>query len=231
MSESVADQRGTAAGAERNALLKLALEMGPLLVFFLANSRPDWFAPLVGAFAPQSLMTHQSASLFVATAVFMVAMAISLVLTKALLGRLPIMPLVSGVFVLVFGALTLWLENALFIKLKPTIVNLIFAAALLGSLAFRRLLLPVVLDSFFQLDEEGWRKLTLRWGLFFIALAGLNELVWRTTSDAFWAGFKLWGMMPITMIFGLAQTPLIMRHDTTGQYAKARDPAPGGERG
>jgi intracellular septation protein len=203
------------------AFLKLLFELGPLLVFFAANLRPEWFRPLVEPFAPAALMTDGRSGIFIATAVFMVAMLISLVGMKALLGRLPVMPLVSGVFVFIFGALTLWLADDTFIKMKPTIVNGLFAAALLGGLAFGKALLPYVLDTVFKLDDLGWRKLTFRWGLFFIVLAVLNEIVWRSFSSEFWAGFKVWGVMPLTMIFALAQTPLIIRHDQSGQFADA----------
>ncbi|MFO7308784.1 MAG: septation protein A, partial [Pseudomonadota bacterium] len=121
-------------------------------------------------------------------------------------------PLVSGIVVLVFGTLTLVLHDELFIKLKPTIVNTLFGVVLLGGLAFGKSLLGFVLDSVFELDAEGWRKLTLRWGLFFLFLAVLNEVVWRTQSTDFWVSFKVFGVMPITLAFALAQTPLIMRH-------------------
>jgi intracellular septation protein len=197
---------------------KLVLELGPLVIFFAANLRPEWFRPLIEPFAPASFMADKQSGIFVATAIFMVAMLISLVATKLILKRLPVMPLVSGVFVLIFGGLTLYLHDDTFIKMKPTIVNSIFAAALLGMLAMGKSLLPYVLDTVFQLDEAGWRKLTFRWGLFFILLAVINEVVWRNFSNEFWAGFKVWGVMPITMLFAVAQTPLIMKHDQSGTF-------------
>ncbi len=189
------------------------------MVFFVANLRPELFRFLVAPFAPASLMADQNSGIFIATAVFMVAMLLSLVATKVMLKKLPVMPLVSGVFVLVFGGLTLWLHDATFIKMKPTIVNGIFAATLLGMLALGKSLLPIMLDTVFQLDDAGWKKLTLRWGLFFIFLAVLNEVIWRNFSNEFWAGFKVWGVMPITMIFALSQTPLIMKHDQSGTFS------------
>ena len=185
-------QPGDAAHPPENPLLKLALEVGPLVVFFLANQR---------------------AGLFVATGLFMAAMLTSLGVSFALTRRLPVMPVVSAVLVLVFGGLTLWLQDELFIKLKPTIVNLLFGAVLLGGLAFGRPLLPLVLGSVFQLTEEGWRRLTLRWGLFFLLLALLNEFVWRNLTTEAWVNFKVFGIMPLTLLFALAQTPLIMRYD------------------
>ena len=191
---------------EINPLLKLALELGPLLVFFFANSRGAWLAERFPA------LGDLGGPLFIATALFMAATAISLIVSKALTGTLPVMPLVSGVVVFVFGALTLWLQDETFIKMKPTIVNTLFGAVLLGGLAFGKPLLGYVFDSAFKLDNEGWSKLTLRWGLFFLFLAVLNEVVWRMFSTDFWVAFKVWGTMPITLIFTFAQMPLIMRH-------------------
>lgn len=189
-----------------NPVLKLALELGPLMVFFFANARGEWLAerfPVLG---------DLGGPIFIATALFMVAMAISLSISWLLLRTLPIMPLVSGVVVFVFGALTLYLQDEIFIKMKPTIVNSMFGAVLLGGLVFGKSLLGYVFDSAFKLDAEGWRKLTLRWGWFFFFLALLNEVVWRGFSTDFWVAFKVWGTMPITIAFTIAQMPLIMRH-------------------
>jgi len=174
-------------------ITKLLLELGPLVVFFFANARFD---------------------IFVATAAFMVAITVSLVASYALTKRLAIMPVVTGVVVLVFGTLTLFLHDDVFIKMKPTIVNALFGTVLLGGLAFGRSLLGYVFDSVFRLDAEGWRKLTFRWGLFFFALAILNEVVWRNFSTDFWVSFKVFGIMPLTVIFTLTQMPLINRHAT-----------------
>ncbi|GLK80735.1 septation protein A [Methylopila turkensis] len=174
-----------------NPVLKLALELGPLVVFFIANNRAD---------------------LFTATAAFMVATLVSLTASWALVRRVPVMPLVSGVVVLVFGGLTLALQDELFIKLKPTIVNLLFAGALFGGLAFGKALLAIVFDEAFQLTREGWMKLTWRWAFFFVFLAALNEAVWRTQTTDFWVAFKVWGVMPITMVFAMAQAPLLQRY-------------------
>lgn len=182
-------------------LLKLALEMGPLVVFFLGNAYAERFGV-----PPES-------KLFVATGVFIAATVIALAVHFALLRRLPIMPMVSGVVVLVFGGLTLALQDKTFIMMKPTIVNTLFGLVLLGGLAFGKPLLSVVLDSMFALSDEGWRKLTFRWGLFFLALAALNEIVWRTQTEDFWVNFKVFGIMPLTIAFALAQTPLLLRHE------------------
>lgn len=197
---------------DENGIAKLILEMGPLVLFFAANSRPEWFRPAVAALFGEALVAGDKAPILIATAVFMVGMLASLVATWVLYRKLPIMPLVSGAVVLVFGGLTLALHNDLFIKLKPTIVNSLFGIVLLGGLAFGKPLLPHVLDSVFQLDREGWKKLTFRWGVFFFVLAALNEAIWRTQSTDFWVAFKVWGVMPLTMIFALAQTPMMMKH-------------------
>ncbi|TWG97985.1 intracellular septation protein [Mesorhizobium sp. J18] len=191
---------------EMNPLLKLALELGPLLIFFFANARGEWIVaqfPALGALG---------GPIFLATGLFMAATAIALAVSWVLTRSLPIMPLVSGVVVFVFGALTLYLHNDTFIKMKPTIVNTLFGALLLGGLAFGKSLLGYVFDSAFKLDAEGWRKLTLRWGLFFLFLAVVNEIVWRSFSTDAWVAFKVWGIMPITLVFTMSQMPLIMRH-------------------
>ncbi|MFC5586325.1 septation protein A [Nitratireductor kimnyeongensis] len=196
---------------EINPLLKLALELGPLMVFFFANSRGEWLVELVPA------LGNLGGPLFVATALFMAATAVALTASWILTRTLPIMPLVSGVVVFVFGALTLYLHSEIFIKMKPTIVNTLFGVVLLGGLAFGKSLLGYVFDSAFKLDAEGWRKLTLRWGLFFIFLAVVNEVVWRMFSTDTWVAFKVWGIMPITILFTMSQMPLIMKHSLEEQ--------------
>ncbi|PRX08850.1 UNVERIFIED_ORG: intracellular septation protein [Martelella mediterranea] len=188
--------------------LKLVFELGPLLIFFFANLRGEWLMRTFPVLAPIG------SPLLVATALFMAATVISLIASRIVMGNIPIMPLVSGVVVMVFGALSIWLQDETFIKMKPTIVNGLFAAVLLGGLLFGRSLLGYVFHSAFKLDDEGWRKLTLRWGLFFVFLAILNEVVWRNFSADTWVNFKVWATMPITIAFTLAQMPLIMRHST-----------------
>lgn len=200
---------------ELSPLLKLVLELGPLVLFFFANSRGE-------ALAEQfPVLKGLGDPIFLATAVFMVAISLSLAVSWALTRRLPVMPVVSGVVVLVFGALTLWLHDELFIKLKPTIVNVLFGSILLGGLAFGKSLLGYVFDSVFHLDDEGWRKLTFRWGVFFFVLAAINEVVWRSFSTDFWVSFKVFGVMPLTVIFTLAQMPLVARH--TIETGESRD--------
>ncbi|MFC3690982.1 septation protein A [Chenggangzhangella methanolivorans] len=179
-----------------NPLLKLALELGPLVVFFVANSR---------------------GGLFVGTGAFMVATVVALSISWALTRRIPIMPLVSGAVVLVFGGLTLALQDELFIKLKPTIVNLLFAGALFGGVAFNKPLLAIVFDQAFDLTHQGWMKLSTRWAWFFVFLAVVNEVVWRTQTTDFWVAFKVWGIMPITLIFAMAQAPLLQRYSAAAE--------------
>ena len=174
-----------------NGLLKLGLEMGPLGFFFVANAQYGIFA---------------------ATGVFMIATVISLAVSAVMMKRLPIMPLVTGVFVLVFGGLTLYLQNDTFIKIKPTIVNLLFAAALGTGLMVGRPLMKVVLGEAIQLRDEGWRLLTLRWTGFFLALAVLNEILWRGFSTETWAAFKLFGVIPITFLFMMSQIGLLQKY-------------------
>lgn len=190
-------------------VLKLVLEMGPLVVFFFANYKGEWLINNIGLFS------GFEKPIFPATAIFMAAIVIALIVSWTIARKIPVMPLISGIFVLVFGFLTLWLHNDTFIKMKPTIINTLFGLILFGGLAFKKSLLGYVLDSAFQLDAEGWRKLTYRWAWFFIFLAVINELIWRNFSDDFWTTFKVFGVMPITIIFMVAQMPIIMKHATT----------------
>ncbi len=189
-----------------NPLLKLALELGPLGVFFFANARGEWLAekfPALGALG---------GPLFTATALFIVATLVALSVSFVLTRRLPIMPLITGIVVLIFGGLTLWLQDETFIKMKPTIVNVLFGSVLLIGLAFGKSLLGYVFDAVFKLSDEGWRKLTFRWGIFFFVLAVLNEIVWRTVSTDMWVNFKVFGIMPITFVFTMFQLPLLNRY-------------------
>ncbi len=171
---------------------KILIEMGPLLVFFITNARMG---------------------IFEATAAFMGAIVLSLAASWVLERRLPIMPLVTAGFVLTFGTLTLVLADDLFIKLKPTVVNVLFAAILFGGLAKKRSLLRPLLESSMKLDAEGWRTLTFRWACFFVFLAIVNEIVWRNTSTDTWVSFKVFGILPLTIAFTITQIPLIQRHE------------------
>lgn len=190
-----------------NPIVKLVLELGPLVLFFLTNAYAGRFGIAEGQ------------RIYAATGLFIAATVIALGVSYALLRKLPIMPLVSGIVVVVFGGLTIALHDDTFIKLKPTIVNALFGLILLGGLIWGKSLLAVVLDSVFELTEEGWRKLTLRWGMFFLVLAVLNEIVWRTQSTDTWVSFKVFGIMPLTVLFALSQTPLLMRYDASRKEA------------
>jgi intracellular septation protein len=183
-----------AEGAKRklHPALKLALELGPLILFFVANAR---------------------FGIFVGTAAFMVAVLIAFAVSYALTRHIPLMALISAAVVLVFGGLTLLLQDETFIKLKPTIIYLLFGSVLIAGLAAGKPLLAVVFDSVFNLTEPGWRKLTLRWALFFFALALVNEIVWRTQTTEFWLGFKAFGVIPLTFVFAALQYPLLMKYD------------------
>ncbi len=184
-----------------NPLVKLALDIGPLILFFVANARYGIFA---------------------ATAAFMIAVVIALGVSYALIRRWPVMPVVSAVIVTVFGGLTLVLHNDLFIKLKPTIIYLLFAGTLIGGLILRKPLLAIVFDSMFHLTEEGWRKLTIRWTVFFVVLAVLNEIVWRTQTTDFWVSFKLFGVVPLTFVFALLQYPTLMKYHSDPDAAGSK---------
>ncbi len=174
-----------------NPFLKLALDLGPLILFFFANTRYG---------------------IFVATATFMVAVLAALAISYVMTRQLPIMPVVTAIIVVVFGGLTLFLHDATFIKVKPTIIYALFGAVLIGGLVFNKPLLGVVFDSLFNLTDEGWRKLTLRWAIFFLVLAVLNEIVWRNTSTNVWVDFKVFGVTPLTLVFGALQVPLLKRY-------------------
>jgi intracellular septation protein len=171
--------------------LKLALDIGPLLLFFAANARFGIFA---------------------ATGIFMAGVLVALAISYAMTKHLALMPLVTAVIVLIFGSLTLILHNDEFIKIKPTIIYVLFGGTLLGGLAFGKSFIGILFDSVFDLTEEGWRKLTWRWALFFLFLAVLNEIVWRNFSTGFWVGFKLFGVVPLTLLFGALQYPLLMKY-------------------
>jgi intracellular septation protein len=213
MSDTSTDTHATKA-EKQNPLLKMALELGPLLIFFFGNLRGEWLAKTF----PE--LTAIGGPLLIATALFMAATVLSLIISKIVFKHLPVMPFVSGIVVLVFGGLSIWLQDETFIKMKPTIVNTLFGVTLLGGLAFGTSLLGYVFNAAFQLDAEGWRKLTLRWGIFFLFLAVLNEVVWRNFSDDVWVSFKVWGTMPITILFTLAQMPLLMKHSLEDKEQK-----------
>jgi intracellular septation protein len=172
-------------------LFKLATELGPLLIFFVANAKSN---------------------LFVATGAFMVAVIVAMVASYVVTKHVPMMAIVTAVVVIVFGTLTLVLHDETFIKMKPTIVYALFASILGGGLLFGRSFIAIMFDQMFNLTHEGWRMLTLRWALWFAAMAVLNEAIWRTQTTEFWVAFKVFGMVPLTMIFALTQMPLVKRY-------------------
>jgi intracellular septation protein len=172
--------------------LKFALEFGPLGLFFLANH-------FYGIFA--------------ATATLMVCVLVTLVVSWAVTHRLPMMPMVTAVLVLIFGGLTFLLQDEEFIKLKVTILYAMFGSALLIALYFDRLLLPIIFDAALHLDDAGWRKLTWRWSFFFFFLAALNEALRHMLSTDAWVNFKVFGILPLTFLFVLSQTPMMLRHE------------------
>jgi intracellular septation protein len=174
-----------------NPYLKLVLDIGPLVLFFATNARFGIFA---------------------ATAGFMAAVLVALAVAYVKTRRIEVMPLVTAIIVFIFGGLTLILHNDTFIKLKPTIIYLLFGGTLVGGLAFGKSFLGILFDSVFDLTDEGWRKLTWRWAFFFFALAVLNEIVWRNFSTDFWVSFKLFGVVPLTFLFGALQYPLLMKY-------------------
>ena len=186
-----------------NPLLKLALDIGPLVLFIAANAR---------------------FGIFTATAIFMAAIVAALVASYAMTRHVAVMPVVSAVVVLVFGSLTLLLHDETFIKLKPTIIYVLFGATLIGGYLFDKPLLAIVFDAMFHLTEEGWRKLTLRWAGFFFVMAVVNEIVWLTQTTDFWVSFKVFGAVPLTFLFAAAQYPLLMKHEAPSpQGAKVEE--------
>jgi intracellular septation protein len=170
---------------------RLALDLGPLIIFFAG---------------------FKYLGIFGATAAFMAAVLISLTIGFVLEKRLSPMPVFTAILVVIFGGLTLYLKNDIFIKMKPTVLYAFFGITLIGGLWFKRLFIKYIFAQAFELDETGWRQLTWRWGTFFLILAVLNEAVWRNASTAAWVSFKVWGIIPLIFLFALAQTPFVMKH-------------------
>ena len=185
------NQTATPPMSSAKQLIKLGIDLGPLLVFFIA---------------------YVAGGIYWATGALMVAMLVALVAARMVLGHLSPTLLATAVLVEGFGAMTLWLHDPSFIKMKPTIINVVFAVVLLGGLAAGKPLLKVLLGEALHLTDEGWRQLTVRWAIFFFALAILNEIVWRNLSEATWASFKVFGILPLTMLFFACQWGLIRRH-------------------
>ena len=185
---------------------KLMTDLGPLVIFFVANAL---------------------AGIFVATGAFMVAIVVAMLVSKFRYGHISALLWFSGVMVVIFGGVTIWLHNETFIKVKPTIYYSMVAALLLFGLLTRRNLLKMVLGSAYPgLSERGWQLLNRNWAIFFIVMAVVNEAVWRTTTTDFWVGFKLWGALPATFVFALANVPMLMRHGMQLEKAKEEPPVP-----
>ena len=175
-------------------IIKFAADFGPLLIFFI-------------------IYFNNENDLKLAIPPFIIATLISLIIIYFLEKRIPMVPLVSGVLITFFGGLTLYFDNKIFFYMKPTIVNLLFAAVLFfGKFFTQKPLLKIFFQNAFDLEDIGWRKLSYRWIGFFIFVAALNEIVWRTQSEAFWVNFKVWGLLPISFLFALSQFPLINKY-------------------
>jgi intracellular septation protein len=191
---------------------KLLIDLGPLLVFFLVN----FLAPV------PSVM-----KIFVATGAFMIAMIAAMLFSAIRYRRISPLLLFSGVMVVVLGGLTIWLHDETFIKMKPTVYYALVAALLAFGLLTDRPLLQRVLGSTYPgLDEDGWKKLTRNWALFFAFMAVLNETVWRNSSTQFWIGFKIWGALPLTFLFAAANIPMLLRHGLMREDAIPAEPGP-----
>jgi intracellular septation protein len=224
MTDSSEPALQTLAKKNANPWLKPVLEIGPLILFFFANARPKLFEPLVALILPAPLLTGENAGLFTATAVLMPAVIAALIVSCVTTKRLPVMPLVTTILVIIFGALTLYFQDPTFIKMKPTILYIAFGSALFGGLIFNKPLMPILFDNALSLSERGWRILTIRWGTFFFALALLNEIVWRTNQaiwpdhpNDIWVAFKFPGTLILVFIFTLSQVPLMMKHEEKAQ--------------
>ena len=175
-----------------NSFIKLFIDIGPLAVFFIYYKISG---DLIDAILP-----------------LMLATVISVIISYILEKKIPIMPTLGAGIVVIFGGLTIIFDNKIFIFMKPTIINIMFAAILYGGIILKKPLLKYLLGSALKLEEQGWTILTQRWAAFFIALAVLNEIVWRTMSEEFWVSFKVFGILPITFIFTMTQFPLIKKY-------------------
>ena len=175
-------------------IIKLAADFGPLLIFFI-------------------IYFNNENDLKVAIPPFIIATLISLIVIYFLEKRIPMVPLTGGILITLFGGLTLYFDNKIFFYMKPTIINLLFAMVLFfGKFFTKKPLLKIFFQNAFNLEDEGWEKLNYRWISFFIFVAVLNEIVWRTQSEAFWVNFKVWGLLPISFIFAASQFPLINKY-------------------
>jgi len=190
--------------------VRLLVDIGPLLVFFVVN-----------------FMVEGPAKIFIATGAFMAAMLAAMVFTQIRYGKISPLLLFSGVMVMVLGGITIWLHDETFIKVKPTVYYLLVAGLLAFGLRTGRNYLKVVLGSAYPgLSDTGWSRLTRNWAWFFVVMAALNEFVWRTTTTDFWVGYKLWGAIPLTFLFAAANVPMLLRHGLTSEKEAAQEPGP-----
>ena len=175
-------------------IIKFTADFGPLLIFFI-------------------IYLNNENDLKVAIPPFIVATLIALIVIYFLEKRIPMVPLISGILITFFGGLTLYFDNKIFFYMKPTIINILFAAVLFfGRYFTQKPLLKIFFQNAFNLEDEGWKKLNYRWIGFFLFIAILNEIVWRTQSEAFWVNFKVWGLLPISFLFAASQVPLINKY-------------------
>ncbi|MBL8559333.1 MAG: septation protein A [Hyphomonadaceae bacterium] len=187
---------------------QIFVDLGPVIIFMLTYNLSRGRVP-------------EGEEIYLATTVFLIATAAALAYAWFKQKRLPPMLIVTAVVVGVFGGLTLALHDPVFIKMKPTIVNLLYASVILGGLAVKQNVWKMLFQSAFPaLPDKVWTTFALRWGLFFIFLAGLNEFIWRSFSEVFWANFKVFGVMPLTFVFMLANMPLLMKHMPKDEEAK-----------
>ena len=175
-------------------IIKFIADFGPLLIFFV-------------------IYFNNENNLKLAIPPFIVATLIALVAVYILEKRIPIVPLVGGILITLFGGLTLYFDNKIFFYMKPTIINLLFATVLFfGKFFTKKPLLKIFFQNAFDLEDEGWKKLNYRWISFFLFIALLNEIVWRTQSEVFWVNFKVWGLLPISFLFAVMQVPLMNKY-------------------
>ncbi len=191
---------------------RLMIDLGPLLVFFLVN----FFAPV-----PDVL------KIFYATGAFMAAMIVAMMISYLRYRHISPLLWFSGIMVVILGGITIWLHNDTFIKMKPTVYYVLIASLLLFGRATGRNLLKMALGAAYPgLSEQGWAILTRNWAIFFIVMALVNEAVWRNTSTSFWIGFKLWGFLPATFLFAIANIPMLMKHGMQLDPGKEEPPVP-----
>jgi intracellular septation protein len=198
--------------AEPQGASRLLIDLGPLLIFFLTN----FFAPVPGPL-----------KIFVATGAFMIAMVAAMLYSAIRFHHISPLLWFSGIMVVILGGLTIWLHDETFIKMKPTLYYSLVSALLWFGLMTDRPLLQRVLGSTYPgLNEEGWKKLTRNWAIFFLFMAALNETVWRNSTTSFWIGFKLWGALPLTFLFAAANIPMLLRHGLMKEDAEPVEPGP-----